>query len=221
MKGYVGKTDRPQKRLNEHLKDKRARKCRRKYWLDSLVKRGLKPAFIIIDEVRESEGYAAEAAYIAFFLECGYELVNSTPGGDSGPSMLGTKHSAETISKMRETRRGEKNPNFGKLMSEEQKTKISAALAGKKLSPERIAKMVGRKATPEACRNCRNKKSGSSSDFHGVFWHADRDKWGASICINKKRKSLGRFANEVEAAHAYDAAAKVYHGAHAVLNFPD
>ena len=42
------------------------------------------------------------------------------------------KHSEETKQKCRETKMGEKNPNYGKSMSEEQKQKISEALWGEK-----------------------------------------------------------------------------------------
>lgn len=42
------------------------------------------------------------------------------------------KHSEETKQKCRETKMGEKNPNYGKSMSDEQKQKISEALSGEK-----------------------------------------------------------------------------------------
>ena len=44
---------------------------------------------------------------------------------------LGSKHTEETLKKFREGRSGEKNPNFGKVMSDEQREKIRLAKLGK------------------------------------------------------------------------------------------
>lgn len=42
-----------------------------------------------------------------------------------------------------------------------------------------------------------------SSRFIGVYWDKNRQKWNSMISINGKRKCLGRFINESEAADAY------------------
>lgn len=72
--------------------------------------------------------------------------------------------------------------------------------------------------------NTRNTKSrkGSTSKYKGVCWDNETKKWLAQICIGKgKHKNLGRFINEEDAAKAYDAAAKLYHGEFAYLNYKD
>ena len=57
------------------------------------------------------------------------------------------------------------------------------------------------------------------SKYKGVSWHKHGKKWQVSIQIGKKRKHLGYFHNEIEAAKAYDTAARLYFGEFARLNF--
>lgn len=62
-----------------------------------------------------------------------------------------------------------------------------------------------------------------SSRFKGVRFcprHTNRP-WEARICVDRRQRSLGSYAAEEEAAHAYDAAARAIHGEFARLNFPD
>ncbi len=63
---------------------------------------------------------------------------------------------------------------------------------------------------------CRNNTSG----YKGVTWYKPQRKWLASISIDGRRKHLGYFASKLDAALAYDAAAREYHGDFARLNFP-
>lgn len=62
---------------------------------------------------------------------------------------------------------------------------------------------------------------GGSSQFKGVRWRKDRSKWVATINLNYKRMRVGSFADETEAALAYDRAARELFGEFALLNFPD
>lgn len=56
----------------------------------------------------------------------------------------------------------------------------------------------------------------STSRFKGVSWEPRRRKWRATIC----GRIIGRYADEVDAARAYDAEALVKWGAFAYLNLP-
>lgn len=61
---------------------------------------------------------------------------------------------------------------------------------------------------------------GGASTHCGVHWSRQNNKWQADIHVDGKRKYLGRFVSETEAAKAYDTAARKYHGDFAKLNLP-
>jgi len=58
----------------------------------------------------------------------------------------------------------------------------------------------------------------NTSGYKGVGWSKDRKRWIAQIQFNKKNRRLGRFKNKVDAAKAYNKAAKKYFGEFAWLN---
>lgn len=60
----------------------------------------------------------------------------------------------------------------------------------------------------------------ASSSFKGVTWDKDRCLWRAQITARGVGRNLGRFADEAQAARAYDAAAREAFGEFAKVNFP-
>lgn len=66
----------------------------------------------------------------------------------------------------------------------------------------------------------RGKSITNTSGFKGVSWYKTRgkNKWGASICVNNKKKFLGLSFTPELAAQKYDAAAIKYHKEFAVTN---
>lgn len=62
-------------------------------------------------------------------------------------------------------------------------------------------------------------KRKSISKYKGVNWVKKEKKWRTRISFNKKEIYIGRFDNEIDAALAYDNAAKKYHREFACLNF--
>lgn len=61
-----------------------------------------------------------------------------------------------------------------------------------------------------ASQNQWNKRT--TTGTRGVSWRARRKKWYASIAVNGKSFHLGSFDTEVDAAAAYAAASRRYHG---------
>lgn len=70
--------------------------------------------------------------------------------------------------------------------------------------------------------NVRNQapRVGFTSKYKGVAWRADRSKWTAYICPDRKKLNLGVFRSEHNAAYAYDKAALKHFGQYARINFP-
>lgn len=66
----------------------------------------------------------------------------------------------------------------------------------------------------------RRPRSDARSRFKGVDWDPCKKKWRAKIRIDGKQRRIGRFADELEAAYAYDRAALEAFGEFARPNFP-
>ena len=62
--------------------------------------------------------------------------------------------------------------------------------------------------------NARNmiKRAKAYSKYKGVSWHIRYKVWYSTITISYKRKYLGRFKTELEAAIIYNIASRKYHG---------
>jgi len=67
----------------------------------------------------------------------------------------------------------------------------------------------------------RRKFRGATSKYKGVTLRKATGKWTARICIHRRSIHIGCFEKEIEAAKAYDNAARKYHGEFAALNFPE
>lgn len=69
----------------------------------------------------------------------------------------------------------------------------------------------------ENMRNCKGRQ-GVTSVYKGVSLDKKLNKWRADIRLNRKTIYIGVYADEVEAASAYNQAALRYHGAFARVN---
>jgi len=67
---------------------------------------------------------------------------------------------------------------------------------------------------------CNTRPRGGRSQYKGVRYDKRRKKWIAEITYKGKKRYLGAFDDELEAAQAYDAKARQLFGPYARLNFP-
>jgi|SRR5579872_4281167 len=125
---YVGKTvNSLKKRLKTHCADFR-NSDHKTNWVKKLKRLNLKPVIIPIAMCKsEEDAKICEIQCIKQFIDWGYNLTNSTDGGE-GPQ--GYKHTLETKSKLSMIKTGNKNW-LGKKHSEETIQKLSTRKLGK------------------------------------------------------------------------------------------
>jgi hypothetical protein len=104
---YVGYSYNPKKRYLAHVARRTECVTHKNYWISSLINKGLKPVLEIWETTVNGDIKFLEQYYISLFKSWGFDLTNSTLGGDG----------AESI-------------------KEETKAKISKTLTGKKQSEE-------------------------------------------------------------------------------------
>ena len=79
-----------------------------------------------------------------------------------------------------------------------------------------------RKSNLRFCTQSQNrantKRVGGLSKFRGVYYNKTSKKWASQISLNNKKKWIGYFNTEVEAARAYDKMAKKLFGEFARVN---
>lgn len=80
-----------------------------------------------------------------------------------------------------------------------------------------------RRENLRVCNHAENQRNrlkyqSASSRYKGVSWNQRDRKWYSHIHIDRKRTHIGRFDDELEAARAYNQAAKKHYGEFARLN---
>lgn len=127
---------------------------------------------------------------------------------------LGQKHSEEVKKKIGVAQTGEKHWTYGISRPKETCDKIRLSNLGKKASSEARSKMS--KARRGKIKPIKNKNA--ASKYFGLSRH-NSGKWSVRVTMpTGGRKFIGLFANEIEAAQAYDKYVKE-HNLHAPLNF--
>lgn len=202
---YVGKSDAPLQRFQNHLCDKAdTHKAR---WIRSLRASAERPALKVLAVVPFELWQEREREWISALLAGGASLTNSTEGG-RGP----LEPSQQSRARMRAAK-------IGRAQTTQHRARVSAALKGKPKPPRTVehcaalsAACMGRGITPEqrkklAAANAL-REARSASGFKGVYFDAARGNYAAHIKFNRRMRHLGRFATDVEAARAYNAAAR-------------
>lgn len=121
---YIGKTYDLRKRLNLHCGSRaRVGQYRRACWIRNLFNRGLKPKMKILTIVDETNWEFWEKEYIKLYREIGFDLVNTSAGGEGG--MQGRTHTPKARAII-------SAKLLGKRKSETHRTNISIGKKGKK-----------------------------------------------------------------------------------------
>ena len=93
---YIGKTNDVKSRYHKHLRDaKYSTNSRRLAWIRSLLNQNCKPILDVIDVVPECEWAFWEKHYISLYRSWGFDLTNSTAGGEG---LLATEEVKRKIS---------------------------------------------------------------------------------------------------------------------------
>lgn len=149
---YVGKYQRKylSNRLKAHVREaiKSNSYNHRLNWIRLLIQQNLQPQIELIQDgfTNSDELCQAEMFLINFYKQIGLNLVNGTPGGDGNNlprsektrqlmsiAAKGKKKSLEHRLNIATAKIGEKNPQFGKQYSSEEKLKLSMLNGGQGL----------------------------------------------------------------------------------------
>jgi len=100
---------------------------------------------------------------------------------------------------------------------------VSGAVCGVQVDHINHNKLDNRKENLRFCNNQKNHfnsppQKGGSSKYKGVHWDSKSKKWRAQIHLGDRKKSLGSFKDEEDAALAYNEGAKKYFSEFAHLN---
>lgn len=152
---YIGKSNNPQKRLEQHFKEKVH--TYKTMWLKSLEGKGQTPEILILEEVLVSQWQEREIHWIAFYREQGLDLANGTDGGDGVSGLIVSEATRRKISE----------GLTGKPRSEEARKKISKTLQGHTHSEETRLKISQKQVGKEGIVLSKESRQKISSTLQG------------------------------------------------------
>ena len=150
---YIGKTVNLKQRLSNQLNENS--KTHRCNWIKGIKSDGLKPIQCVLQTLSDEQDWkAAEIKWIAIARKYGWNLVNSTDGGDGVTNISGEgkkrmidawkgrKHKPETLIKL-------SNASKGRVKSEKAKDIVSSKMKGRKITWKDKLKKSVRKFSDE------------------------------------------------------------------------
>lgn len=222
---YIGKSSNPRRRRADHLFNaKTGIKSHHYNWLRSLSK---PPDLELLARAPANAWEDVERYWIALAKDYGCKLTNQTEGGEAPPNPLGRKQSEET-------RRKKSVVMTGKPRSLAHSAKLSASLAGRKLTSEQVEKIrissILRVQTPAqvaglikaAATQRQRRRSTNTTGYNGVgIEHLPGGiKFKAQCSRPEGTRYLGLFATAEEAAREVDKVVHRWHPIGSFLNFP-
>lgn len=160
---YVGKTEYVDKRLHQHIRDCNKSNNHKNCWIKSVLKNGQKPIFNILDEVEKNNWQYWEIYWIAQFKSWGFNLVNSTDGGECGPIHFGDANPSKRL----EVREKISKALKGKKVSDETKEKLSQYKGENHHGYGKPSWNSGIKTSEEVKIKLRELQSGENNNFYG------------------------------------------------------
>jgi predicted GIY-YIG superfamily endonuclease len=233
---YIGKSVNPNQRFKNHINYEIRSDTHKARWLNKLAEQGLLPNLIIIEETSIDQWEEREKYWISYYKN---DLTNETIGGDG--RQAGWKHKRISVDKIINALR-QRSKECRKAAAEKTSIKLTGShaseIAKKRLSVSHVEywnnlsdeKRMERTShllrvwTNENKSNLSATLTGSkhkntTSKYKGVSWFKRDECWRSWIHYNGKQQHLGYFHLEIDAANAYDEAAKKYFGEFANLNF--
>lgn len=100
---YIGQTKNIKNRFYKHIYDAKLNgfKNKRCAWIKSLLNKNLKPILSIVDEVSIDNWMYWEKYWINEYKALGFDLVNSTDGGEGSYNRIVSKETKEKMSKIK------------------------------------------------------------------------------------------------------------------------
>ena len=181
---YIGQTSQVlEKRLSGHIRDAKNSKGTHKiYWIRSLLKENIIPKIEPIDEVSKNEISFWEQYYISLYKHWGFNLTNSTNGGESGPIMRGENNP----SKRKEVREKISKSLKGHKKTAEHKTKLAMYRGEKHHGYGKPAWNSGIKMSEEYCALFREITKGEKNSFYGKHHTVETKEKLRKLNVGKK-----------------------------------
>lgn len=146
---YIGKSVNSAMRLSQHIYDAYRKHSRTHLgcWIRSL--NGKRPRVLLLSKTDPKSWQSDEIRIIQDARKRGENLTNASDGGE------GVTMTSEVRAKIRKSKLGARNPNYGKKLSIETRTRMSLARRGVPLSKaHRAALSAGRKGMKFSPSHC-------------------------------------------------------------------